>query len=371
MSTGLFCCPDLVQLDAVSHGCASHEAGDGREPVADAPLGADATGSLTCLYSHNSTEEDLQELPDWATEEQEDSLPDAWNIVTGAHRQSAFALGEDLMGMGEFYGVQRLGFQLLTFAPPEPTFKEAKRRFNSLATHVISKRFERAIAVWERGDLNHRLHCHLAVVLPEDIRTGYDHRKGRRRQSASPFLKAEWAFWEETCPLYKFGTPTLEPVKSNNAQAFARYLGGYLCQGIRERFKVDLGYRRVSYLGFKKKDGGYRRRVKGSCMRLTQGTWLWRKKVGKWALRAGMKNMEEVHQRCGPRWARKYRGEILSMHIDEVYPSAALAEKAARMEEPARRAEAIVKELMTRPDFMKRYLEQPLKDYRVQKKEAA
>ena len=171
--------------------------------------------ALPCLLSNNCT-----------TEEKTEPL----NILKGGHKRMAQVLFLEIMALVAFYGIERIGFFTLTFADHVTSLREAQRRFRSIRAHVIVKRHERAIVVWERHESG-RIHFHLVVVLAEDIRTGADFAAFKRKdyRSANRALRGEWAFWRVTCPKYGFGRHELMPIKSN-AQGIARYVGKYIAK---------------------------------------------------------------------------------------------------------------------------------------------
>ena len=106
------------------------------------------------------------------------------------------------MALVRIYGIERIGFFTLTFADHVTNLREAQRRFRSIRAHVIVKRYERAIVVWERHKSG-RIHFHLVVVLKEDIRTGRKFRGVQTQglpERKSRRLRAEWAFWRENLP---------------------------------------------------------------------------------------------------------------------------------------------------------------------------
>lgn len=126
-------------------------------------------------------------------------------------------------------GLDRLGFLTLTFRDHVLEKKEAHRRFNSLSTNVLRERYVGHLVVWERQKSG-RLHAHLLVGFNEgNIRRGFDFDAVRRRdyRSASPQLRAEWAYWRRTAPLYGFGRVELLPIRTC-AGAMANYVGKYL-----------------------------------------------------------------------------------------------------------------------------------------------
>lgn len=93
------------------------------------------------------------------------------------------------------FGIERVGFLTLTFADHVVDVREASRRFNSLATDVLRKRYAAYIRVLERQK-SKRIHYHLLVVLPDDIRTGcdFDAFANRDYRTAGNHLRCEWAF---------------------------------------------------------------------------------------------------------------------------------------------------------------------------------
>src|ERR1022692_3363395 len=131
------------------------------------PMPGDSPGGgvpLPCLSSNNSTDS----LLDIGAE---GGMPRGVNILTGGHKRSAFVLSWELLALAREYGLAHLGFLTLTFADAVTELAEANRRFNSLNTHVIRARYERAVKVPER-QRSQRLHFHLVIVLGADIRTG-------------------------------------------------------------------------------------------------------------------------------------------------------------------------------------------------------
>lgn len=184
---------------------------------------------------------------------------EAFNRLTSAHRKVAFALKFNVTRLSELYGIERLGFFTLTFPNPVFDAKEASRRFNSLNSNVLSKRYAETIVALER----HRsggIHFHCVLVMPCDIRTGVDFGKLQElcdrgsRVKHSEWVEAgvgenlfsEWAFWRKTAKRYGFGRTELLPIKSN-AEAIATYVGGYIAKHIDQREKRDKGVRLVRY----------------------------------------------------------------------------------------------------------------------------
>lgn len=128
-------------------------------------------------------------------------------------KKSATALAWNVHALCERYGINRIGFLTLTFAEHITCAKESQRRYNSLRSGVLADHYPAAIRVLERQKSG-RIHYHLLVVLPVDIRTGFDFKAAEKRdyQSACPELKQEWAFWRATANKYGFGRVELLPI---------------------------------------------------------------------------------------------------------------------------------------------------------------
>ncbi len=234
------------------------------------------------------------------------------NHPTASHRKSAAALSWNVKALSDRYRIQRLGFLTLTFADHVLDPKEAQRRLNSLTTNVLKKRYQGDIRVFERQKSG-RIHYHLLVGLGSDIRTGanfHEFTQGDYR-SASPALRAEWAFWRKTAKAYGFGRTELLPIKSTD-KAIAAYVGKYISKHIESREPRDKGVRLVSY-------SGPARYATTRFQWASPGMKQWRKKA---ALAArilaygkGISHPTEdtLRRLYGPRWAFKLREFILSL----------------------------------------------------------
>ena len=167
--------------------------------------------------------------------------------LTGPHRKVAAALSWNVAHVCQAYGIDRVGFLTLTFADHVLDAREASRRFNSLASNVLAKRYGAYVRVLERQKSG-RIHYHLLVVLPDDIRTGadFDAFANRDYKSANNHLRREWAFWRKTAGMYGFGRTELMPIRSD-AGALGQYVGKYIGKHIGQREERDKGVRLVSY----------------------------------------------------------------------------------------------------------------------------
>jgi hypothetical protein len=353
----LFICPaNAVAFGAVSGG---HEVGTDAAlpPVArhhfasGVGVGADATAqrsraaSVPILSnSHNCTREGSVDVPEI-------------NRLQGSHRRMAFVLTHEIQALAKEFGLERLGFLTLTIGGKvRPRYQDLVKRFHSLNTHVIAKRYPRAIRVFEPGTLKGRWHAHLVVVLPEDVRTSFDFvsyeihcktyhlysaggkkdarqlamsqkYKSRYIHSATGYLRSEWAFWRKTSPLYGFGRTELIPIRTT-AEGIAVYVGGYVGKCVRQREQGDKGMRIVQFLGYKPGD----RKGSAKFGWVSPGGWLWRKKLEVFSATVGAKDLAELRRLFGPSWAHTMADGIMGVDLvaelgEVTYPDAATAVK--------------------------------------------
>lgn len=203
---------------------ASRSEGRKDGPEARAQRARRPADALPCLNSNNSNED-----------------------LSSGHRRTAYALQENVRHLAERFGLEKLGFLTLTFRDHVTDIKEAQRRFNSLRTGILTKRYAAFITVVERM-ASGRIHFHLLVVCAQDIRSGFDFAAVKRKdyRTANAWLRQEWGFWRRTAPDYGFGRTELMPVKSN-AEGLAKYLGKYIAKHIGNRRPEDKGARLVRY----------------------------------------------------------------------------------------------------------------------------
>ena len=276
---------------------------DGATGIADA---------LPCLYSHNSTEQPENDQ--------------AFEFTTGRKR-SAFVLAESVEKLCKMYGINKVGFLTLTFKKHVVCPKEAQKCLNSFFSHVLKPRYTDYVGVFERTKTG-RIHYHLLVALPFDIKTGFDFKqvadttlsRSVRYSSASKELKAEWAFLRKTVVKYGFG-PRVElmPVKTN-IDAIKFYVGKYIGKSLKashEGEKASHGY----------SDKGVRlvRYSKGARAGTTRFAWAssgassWRNSVAFFADLISMfydkpvLNVDDLSDILGFRWAFKYREYVLGI----------------------------------------------------------
>lgn len=239
------------------------------------------------------------------------SRPDAKTLTAG-HRKVANALSWNVAHLCQKYGIERVGFLTLTFADHVVCAREASRRFNSLASNVLRHRYAHYIRVLERQKSG-RIHYHLLVVLPDDIRTGadFDAFANRDYKSANQRLRLEWAFWRKTAPLYRFGRTELMPIRSD-AAALGQYVGKYIGKHVGARTEEDKGVRLVSY-------SGDARMATSKHTTLTNHPDQWRAKVATFSrivtgwkqtvnpLSPPVRTLEDLAFYLGPRWAYHWR----------------------------------------------------------------
>ena len=257
-------------------------------------------GRLPCLSSNNSIGAGSF-----------DASPVAVALST-QQRKSACALAWNVQAMAQRWGLERLGFLTLTFADHVLSPREAQRRFNSLASHVLRVRYEAFVRVIERQKSG-RLHYHLLVVLPFDARSGvsFDGFGDGDYRSASPELRAEWAFWRATAKRFRFGRTELMPIRSTE-EAIGRYVGKYIGKHHAHRRPEDRGVRLVEY-----SRGARQATTKFAWA--TDGARSWRSKVRVFSLIVAARHgreaisFSELSLLLGPRWAHRHRDFIAAL----------------------------------------------------------
>jgi hypothetical protein len=221
--------------------------------AAEAPEGCPAAGPLPCLFVTTASKE----------KEKEETPP-----LPGPRKKQADALTENIKCLAKTFGNERIGFLTLTLGDFDAggryrnlrDRKQAQRRFHSLLTNVIARRYQCGATVTERH-FNLGLHFHLVVVCRVDIRGQIDFAacfppKGAHGQpirkpdysTANEAIKREWAFWRRTARLYGFGRHQLQPMQKEG-EALGRYLGKYLSKDWEHRLPEDKGARCVRYFG--------------------------------------------------------------------------------------------------------------------------
>ena len=272
--------------------------------------GARAAVTFPCLNTNNCNREKKDES----------------NTLSSVHRKTAFALKRNVLLMMERHGLEKIGFLTLTFKRHVVEYKVAQKALHSLMTGVLKPRYPEYITVMERMASN-RIHYHLLVVLAEDIRTGFDFAavKTGDYQTASPYLRREWAFWRLTAPKYGFGRTELLPIKKT-APVVARYIGKYLAKHIGKRLPEDKGARLVRY-----SKGANRVGVRFDWV--TPGASMWRGKLAAFCkmFRLTSDNHKQaLKEWFGSNWIFQLRPVIESIKLPE-YHTDAEAKQSLRM----------------------------------------
>lgn len=206
------------------------------------------------------------------------------------------------------YGIGHLAFLTLTFADDVQELQEATKRFNSLNTGVLSKRgFGPWVRIAER-QASGKVHFHLVIVVPKDIRTGYNAETGRGSGAGWVWLTRERKFLLGVLPRYSFGRAELVPLKKESIAA-ARYLAKYLVKSVGYRLPKDRRFRLVAYsrkfLWLRPEHFSFAR----------GGAKLWRLKVTLWAFKNGYYDFDDVTYGLGYRWAFNNRDTIILQNL--------------------------------------------------------
>lgn len=280
--------------------------GAGGSPISETPAAHPANRS-SCPSSYRIDEATGELLPCRSLETTQPKT------LSGPHKKVANALSWNVAHLCKKHGVERVGFLTLTFADHVLDVRESSRRFNSLATHVLRERYGHYIRVLERQKSG-RIHYHLLVVLPDDIRTGadFDAFAERSYKTANNHLRREWAFWRKTAPLYGFGRTELMPIRSD-AAAMGQYVGKYIGKHIGQREERDKGARLVSY-------AGDARMATSKHSVVTNRPDQWRAKVATfarmvqtWKPHARIRCMDDLAFHLGPRWSYHWRDFIFDL----------------------------------------------------------
>jgi hypothetical protein len=234
-------------------------------------------------------------------------------LLQPSHKKTAHMLKETVQHLCNLHGIERVGLLTLTFSDHVTDTKEAQRRYHSLRTNVLSKRYVDFVRVVER-QASGRIHYHLVVVLKADIRRGvnFEEFANKTYKSAPVSLRSEWAFWRRNAAAYGFGRTELLPVKSN-AEGIGRYVGKYVSKHVNKRLPEDRGARLVSY------SAGAKIGSTNFAWNSVRA-WLWRAKLRQWALSHGCEDLKAVAALFGPRWAYHHRTAIAAREL-RFYPT--------------------------------------------------
>jgi hypothetical protein len=254
--------------------------------------------------------------------------------LPGPRRKQADALVRNIGWLAQTFGPERIGFQTLTVGDFEMGGKfcnlrdrrKAQKRFHSLLTNELCKRYQCGVVVTERHE-NGGIHFHLAVVTQEDIRGNLDfkacfppkdHRGKPVRQpdyrTANAALKREWAYLRRTCKRYGFGRHQLQPMKESG-EALGCYLGKYLAKDWEHRLPEDKGARCLRYFGHWSKTARQRGQRRETPPQGHQFGWnkprarAWREMLKQTvtvlAYKGAKLTEHNIKELVGPRWAWK------------------------------------------------------------------
>jgi hypothetical protein len=286
--------------------------------------------ALPCLFVTTAPEE--------KQEEEKRPLP-------GPRKKQADALTENIKWLAETFGKNRIAFFTLTVGDKDAggrfrnlrDRKQAQKRFHSLLTHVISKRYLCGVIVIERHR-NGGIHFHLVVVCREDIHGEIDFAAcfppkdnfGKPTYkpdytTANAAIKREWAFWRHTSKFYGFGRHQLQPMRENG-EALGRYLGEYLSKDWKQRLPEDKGARCVRYFGHwskvprKPKERPTSPPVKSVFGWMTPRARAWREMIKQVVLVLKYKGVqiteENMKEIAGSKWAWKMGKLFGSVHFE-------------------------------------------------------
>jgi hypothetical protein len=212
----------------------------------------------------------------------------------------------------EKHGIENCGFLTMTCGDKGGvTIKEFQRRFNSFATRVLRRRYSAYIMVMERGDKSGLIHAHLLVNVGRDIRSGFNFEavKNRNYRSASAAIRAEWAFFRETAPKYKFGRCELLPIRSN-AKGISKYLAKYIAKSVGKRLNQDRRARLVRY----SRNGST---CSTNFQFVSDRSYLWRKKIAALSRKFGFSSFEDWKNAFGEKWAHHLADAISALTLGE------------------------------------------------------
>ncbi len=314
-----------------------------------APLGAAAAppaaeggaAALPCLKYNNSTGKDLFGPPESEFEDMlrkvfarqrlnpkkqingrtVETLADGTEVILGgmsrAELKTVFVLEQNIAKLFRDYPIERIGFMTITFPREVVTPKEASRRFNSFRTHFLTDYAKIYIKVTE-PHRDKRPHYHLLVVLPSDIRTGFDWRSFEAAKaeyskngksplfatltrkysaSATPFLRRFWSAFRRAAKSHHLGRTEILPIKSE-AEAAVRYVGKYIEKASLFRTGEWKGVRLVSCA--QRLD-----RAANCQFSWVKGGRQWRAFVAEVAKACGIKEMGKFSDTFGKTWAYK------------------------------------------------------------------
>lgn len=254
--------------------------------------------------------------------------------MPGPRRKQAEALKQNIRFLASTFTMDHMGFVTITVGDREVggrfrnlrDRKEAQRRFHSLMTNELARRYLCGVVVPERH-ANQGIHFHIVVVTRANVRGGIDMAKcfppkgpdGKPLtkpdySSANGTLRMEWAFWRRVCKRYGFGRHEFRPAYGE-PEALGGYMAKYLKKDWANRLPEDRGARCLRYFGHwdaAPRAEGTRRKAPPWGSRfgwLGEGGRGWREKMRQLAMVSKLQGApltpDSIAHELGPRWCFK------------------------------------------------------------------
>ncbi len=247
--------------------------------------------------------------------------------ISSSTRKTLWALTQNVEKFCYEHGIEWCVFGTITFPDPVVDMKEAQRRLHSFATFLKPRFPWMVIGVHRRK--NRVIHFHFVAGAPVDVKTGFDFEAAKNRdyRSACSWLKKEWKAWRAATNYdgrraHKVAYPEIgrfeiAPIKKNGVAA-ARYMAGYIRDGLQYRDASDRGKRLIRYWGRPRKT----RAIKGqfAWSSLSPLAWLHRQKVAQAAFKLDCDTLADLQQHHGPKWCYHLRQIIADQRLP-YYPS--------------------------------------------------
>lgn len=252
--------------------------------------------------------------------------------IPSSTRKTLWALTQNIEKFCHEHGIERCVFGTITFPDHVVDMDEAQRRLHSFASFLRPRFSWLVIGVHRRK--NGVIHFHFVGGAPVDVKTGYDFDAARNKdyRSACVWLKQEWKAWRKATnydgrradrvAYPEIGRFEIEPIKKNGTAA-ARYMAGYIRDGLQHRDASDKGKRLIRYWGKPVRT----RAVNGqfAWSSLSPMAWLQRQKLAQTARQLDCDSMEELQARHGARCCWNLREVVYSQQL-AYYPSSRYAQ---------------------------------------------
>ena len=224
------------------------------------------------------------------------SSPLVFNQLSSYQRKQKLILKLSVEAFVKSWGFGWCGFLTLTFVENLCDFKEAQRRFNSMASNLLRDLFSAYVCIVERQKRG-AVHYHLLVACKKDIRRGLNFEAVMRHHyhSGCPYLRELWEVLRKSSSKYGFGRTELLPIRTNPAKV-ASYLAKYFVKAVAQRDPATHRHRLIRY-------------SKGSRQGSCRFQWvngqarLWRAVLARVMPKLGVRDMGEARGKLGKRWA--------------------------------------------------------------------